>query len=221
MPVTTAINAVKVGTTAASKLYLGSTQVWTAITYTVQDTFTDTGLTALDSHTPEIGGAITKNTAGGSGTAVISNSGRVRANTNSQTGVYYYAPTYTDVTVEADVHVMTNVTTEGSAICARVATAAATYYQLGYVSTANAWRLSKVVAGTTTSLGTTGSAPANGSDHHLKLVCAGTSITGYVDGVAIGPVTDSAIASGKVAQRVFGSSVGESVGHHYDNLVAY
>lgn len=74
-----------------------------------------------------------------------------------------------------------------------------------FLSLPNTLYLYKDVGTVLTALGSTSWTPANANNFNLRLVCNGTSLTGYGDGVSLLTATDSDIASGKIGAITLGA----------------
>lgn len=183
----------------------------------LNDTFTDTADLTLASHTSDSGHSWTQHAAASKG-AAISNANRLRtADTGSTTSIFYsgWVPTGADYDVQADVTVLTAAGRMG--LHARLSTSATTYYLWRWNSTTTSWELYKAVAGTATLLGSYSDPLAVGNTRSIKLSVRGSTITGYVGGVARVTVTDTAVtAAGRAG---FQGTVGSNAaGLHLDNF---
>ena len=182
------------------------------------DTFTDTAGVLLENHTGETGATWTKNPAFGTGSAAISNANRVRGNATN--GVYYASgtPASADYDVEADLTVLSGVSSAG--IAGRMSVAAATYYLFDYEFGTSQWKLYTVVNGATQNTTTFTQTLTNGVTYHMRLALRGSQITCYVNGVQVIQITDSNITAAGRAGIFFGAATTDSTGYHLDNLNA-
>lgn len=187
------------------------------------DTFTDTSGTALDSHTPDVGGPITKHpvSTGAGGAVAISNANRGRKSTANR-GSYYYAglPASADYTVGG---VMRPIDTTNSSVgvAGRMNTVAETYYRAYFDRGSGLLQLEVAVSGTLTSLGSFSTTPATGSDNTVVLSMVGTAISVSLNGTTVISVTDSSIAAaGKAGVSTAFVAGSDSTGNHLDNFSA-
>ena len=186
----------------------------------VNDSFTDTAGTALESHTGETGATWAKNTTYNTGAAVITNANRVRGNAAANT-VYYASgsPGSADYDVEADLYVASLTNSVG--VMGRLSTSAATYYNFTYSATSSQWQLLSVTAGTVNSTTTFSQTLTVGNTYRVRLSMRGSLITCYVNGTQIIQITDSHNASAGDAGVFLGSAaLSDSTGMHLDNFTA-
>jgi lysophospholipase L1-like esterase len=181
----------------------------------ILDTFTDTAGTPLDSHTPDLGGPVTKIT-GQTGVAQITAANRLRAGTaGALTGYQYTAvPSAADYDVICDAYIA-SITADASASgpMARIQSGAQTYYW-GRLSNDPAngagpfsgYDIYKCVAGTLTQIASSTNTPLTaGSTTRLKLSVRGTAITLYASNnggatfTAVCSATDSSIPTAGLA----------------------
>lgn len=112
---------------------------------------------------------------------------------------------WTDYAVE----VSTKTTTKRSAsrgpgVLARVVDAN-NHYRFAYTS-AGAWAITKVMGGTVTQLATSPATPLTiGTTYVLRAEVKGSSLKLYVNGALVAQATDTALATGRIGLRVFGS----------------
>jgi hypothetical protein len=184
------------------------------------DTFTDAAATALDSHSPEVGGPITKH-PNYAANAVISNENRARAASGSGDRLYYYggSPGSADYDVGGNLHVKTNQAGAGAGLAGRVDTGADTYYQLHYDQASGAWLLDKVVAGSRTNLGSFSQSLSTATTYALKLEMRGSALKAYIAAVERISVTDSAITAAGKAAVSFRGAGSNTASYHIDDLV--
>jgi hypothetical protein len=183
----------------------------------LNDTFTGTDGTNLESHTGETGATWTVE-AGGWTTSAKLQSNRVYGNGISRA---YYAsgiPASADYDVETAIRVVTKATTAGP--CGRMSTSADTHYHARISGASPVIQLIKRVAGAETLLGSfTPASPADGSDHTIRLSMRSTALTVYYDGVSVITATDSDItAAGRAGIRLGASTT--TGGYHIDSIVA-
>ncbi len=179
---------------------------------------TDTNGVVLTSHTGESGAAPWTRHASYSGDGVITTN-RLRLNDAGTASVHYASasPPSVDYEVQADYHCVAT-TNDGTGLCARINTAADTYYFLHRGSTS--WDIFKNVAASYTDLGTYANAASAGVSQNGRLTLIGTSLQAYIDGTLQISVTDSAItAAGQFGPRLDGAG-GATANVHLDNLIA-
>lgn len=174
---------------------------------TVTDSFTDTNGTNLTAHTAVITWG--KQTTGQP--QIQSNQLQPKASAADQ---WCYDSTHTynnDQTAQITLVVKTDTNDVSLAGAVRMATGAETGYT-GYLNaTSYKAQLYKVSAGTFTQLGSDAAAALVANDQ-LQTSAVGTSITLNKNGSAIvGPITDSAIASGVAGIYGFGTSTTQAV----------
>jgi hypothetical protein len=185
----------------------------------VSDSFTDVNGTALEAHTPETGGAITKHAGGGTGTTAINNN-RVWSSTGS-TALHFYAavPPSADYVVKITWANLTdnNASTNGGG--GRIDTTANTGYFVRASAVNNNLEIFRLLAGVFLSLGTAAGLPANGTVSELRM--AGDQISLVHDGAqVIAPVTDTGIAAaGRAGVRTGGAQT-STTGIQLDALEA-
>lgn len=188
------------------------------------DAFTNTAGTQLPTHDAAWAAHPSYTTV-----AVISDADRVRNNTSAGTGGLYYhsgAPATADYSVSSDLFFKEANGGNGLAgVTGRTDTTANTYYMARYDGrTSDRWELLKVVAGVSTTLGTSAEAITDETSHNIKLEMVGSAIKLYKDGggVATVSVTDTGItAAGKSGLFVYNSaSANNTTGIHPDNFSA-
>ncbi|MDX6373820.1 MAG: hypothetical protein QOD98_2808, partial [Nocardioidaceae bacterium] len=166
---------------------------------TSADSMTGAAGASLQSHSGETAASWTKHPASDSD-AVITPGGRLRK-TGTSTGAVYYSsavPASADYTVEADVYVASNLANDVAGVVGRVdvSNANGTGYYARYEQTIQAWVLYRVVNGTGTVLGQSGTQVLTlGTTYRLALAMTGTTIRALVDGVQVASATDSAITA--------------------------
>lgn len=170
----------------------------------IADTFTDTNGTALASHTGEKGGAFTKH-ADSTPAPTIQGNGVVSSTSGAGWG--YYASTPSGVNQEVcGVFVFGANATNRPGICARMETAATTYYDVRYDGPAGKFELYKTVAGSETALGEFSFTPAVGYPAFVILNCTDAVKQVFVNGDLVIESTDNAItATGRIGVRVEGN----------------
>jgi hypothetical protein len=188
------------------------------------DTFTDTATTSLASHTPTSGGSWTKHANSTAGNAVISNANRVRNPTaGGQWNIYYHSatPAAADYDVSATVVMKSDNNVSAAGPMGRIDTSETRGYLFVYNTSANGWRLFKVVSGTFTQLGSTYSQTLTVDVEYVaKLEMVGTAIKGYVDGVQRISVTDSSVTATGKAGLWLEDTASDSVGLSLDTWEA-
>ena len=192
------------------------------------DAMTGTAGATLQSRSGAIGASWTKHPLS-SGDAVLTPTGRVRKS-GTNLGALYYAsgvPVSADYTVEADVFVASTVTDDMAGVVGRLDTSNAngTFYLTRYEQTNQAWTLYKVVNGTWTWLGQSGTqALTVGATYRVALDLTGTNVRALVDGVQFASVTDASISAtgrGGIALGFHGSTatnLSDSTGFQVDNF---
>jgi hypothetical protein len=183
------------------------------MTVFVQDTFTDTNGTNLNSHTGETGATWTD----GSRTGDLTINGN-RVHYGSGTVPWLYAsgtPATAEYDVEADFVAVGIPATPGNpGIMGRMATAAETAYLIRYIESGTGWQFLKAVAGGYTVLGT-----YNTTLTSVKLEIRDAAKKVYLAGVErISSVDNAITAAGKAGITI---AAGTSTnGNHVDNFVA-
>ena len=195
---------------------------------TSADSMTGTAGATLQSRSGETAATWTKHPVSTSD-AVLTAAGRVRK-TGTSVGALYYTsavPASANYTVEADVHVASNLANDMAGVVGRVDTANAngTYYYVRYEQTSQMWVLYRVVNGTWTWLGQSGiQALTAGATYRLALDLTGTNIRALVDGVQVVSATDGAIVAAGRAGVALGfpgagtTTVTDATGMHLDNF---
>jgi hypothetical protein len=185
----------------------------------VNDTFTDTDSTNLDSHTGETGATWTRHGSSAAGSFLILGN-RTTSNGGSNKIAYSSG---TGATAEYDVTGVfswASTTKTCDSITGRHDTAADTFYMLR-ISAAGDLELHKRIASTFTLLSTwaTGVTPAASDIHTLKLEIRDAAKKGYYDGTVQVTTSDNAItAINKVGVR--GNGASDTVGGRLDTLTA-
>lgn len=182
-----------------------------------RDTFTDADGTALASHTPDLGGAWTKNAHAN----YISGGFTVQANriwdTTARAAFYTPAAAGADYRVKATIVRLSDDNSTSIGVCARMVTNADTFYYFRYNNSGDVYQLFSWVAGVGTQIGSNvAGSVVNGVGVDIMLDVVGSTITGYVDGVAVVSGTDTAIsAAGRPGIRGSGAMT-TTTGLHYD-----
>lgn len=180
------------------------------------DNFTDVNNTTIIAHTSD------------SGYAWVAQNGfaptnHARINSNKLyplSSLNVYRANFTMPTPNYEVEAVLNVLTNAGSIGvnARASSVASTFYNWRY--SANTWFLAKTVAGVQTTLATFSQTLTVGQIVTAKIVCNGSAIQGYVDGVLRASVTDTDITSaGSVGLRSV-TAVTTTTGVHMDSIVA-
>lgn len=184
------------------------------------DTFTDTTDVVLTSHVGELGATWAMVPDGSA-----SDNGQISAdNRLKMTAGYaaYYAsgaPATAEYDVEGDLYVA-SAGEFANGLIGRASVAATTYYFFDHYSTANQWRLFKVVAGSFTELGTFGQTLADDTTYAIKLEIRDAAKKCYVNGVERISSADNAItATGFAGVRPYGAG-SDTTGLHIDNFIA-
>lgn len=192
------------------------------MTIFVQDSFTGSGL--LQSHTGEIGATWAQSTVAQNGNATLSGGLLYPSDAG---GVAYYdaigTPPAADYFASSDV-TFQSITNTVAVVTIRMVTGQLTHYDFGFdgLAVPQVWTLRRWVNGTSTILqSTTSGLPTVGSTHNLKIEGAGSTITGYLDGVQLLQATDGTITSaGNVGIFAYSPSGSSSTNVFYDNFVA-
>lgn len=190
----------------------------------ITDTFTDTSDTALASHTPDQGGTWVQHSSFTLGTAVISNANRCRETTSQNEVTVYYnnaAPAAADYDVIVTIRTVSVLGIGG--VIGRASSSANTMYSFFYSVSDGQYMLNRIVAGTTTTIGTFTTTLSVSTNYVLKLEMRAAAIKCYVDGVERISVTDSNItAAGFAGIRVRAGAGGgsDSAGIHLDDFSA-
>ncbi len=159
------------------------------------DSFTGTVGATLQSRTGEVGAGWTN--AGFSDSQLTGVTGRIFKSGLLTAGSLYYSsatPGSPDYSVSADVVAVTPVANDAAGVVGRLATGSTTFYAARYDRATGAWVLSKVVNGTSTSLGSWAQAFTIGTQR-VTLAMDGTSIRLLVNGVERVAATDSSITA--------------------------
>lgn len=192
-----------------------------------QDSFTDTDNTLLQNHTPNVGGSWIKHTSYGSGEMVILSNQTRNTPLNGNVAVYYNngAPAGTDYNVSIDVDPVLQQSGNAMGPCARIDTAADTFYLLTIVI-ATGWQLYRRTAGSFVQIGSTSNITFTDSVTYTAFLdCAGTTPTTLTtkvngSGVCGSPQSDPGTpltAAGKSGIRWSDGGIVDTVG---DNFLA-
>lgn len=189
----------------------------------VQDSFTAPDGTSLLVHVGEVGATWAKNTASGPVSAAINND-RVNQDASGGTGFFYasgVAPS-ADYTVTVGLTLLTSLAGAAQGVIARASTTALSGYVFRYTVTGTAWQLVRWVAGAPTIIGTPFVQSLTiGQTYQMKLQCAGSQISGWVDGVqVIPPVTDSTLTTAGVVCLYCAGTGGATTGVVSSNITA-
>lgn len=160
---------------------------------------------------------------GDTGSAQLTADGRVRTSTNT-TAVYQRsdAPASADYDVSIDVYAATIVTGARAGPAGRMSTSANSYYA-ARLTGASGVQLVKVVAGSLSQIGSTGSHTSTaGSTYTVKLAMSGSGLEIFIGGVSKVSASDTAITDAGRAGIYFvsGGTSGDSVNFHADNFSA-
>lgn len=175
------------------------------------DTFTEASDVALTSHVADTGQGWTNHSAGTAVTTVNASLDHlIKTGTDISINYIGFTPAHADYKVEANIIRTISavaISNDAAGVVGRLDTAANTCYKAQYFETAGLWRLSKVVAGVETTLGTDFvQAISNNQAHRVKLEMIGTLISLYVDGIPRIEVTDSSITAAGVGGVTIGTS---------------
>jgi hypothetical protein len=180
----------------------------------LNDTFTEGGAnTVLSSHTPETGSTWVEHGSYADNCTIDAGNDLIFGAAGGDFCLYYNdaSPASADYSVEGYVFVSANGGTYPG-VAGRVATAANTMYRVYYDGADGRWELYKVVAGSSTSIGTDYTQALTISQTYVvKLEMIGTAIKVYIDSVERISATDGDIsAAGKAAVMQYSAS-GEQV----------
>lgn len=180
------------------------------------DNFTDADNTTIIAHTSDSGYAwVAQNGFSPTNHARINNNKLYPLSSLNVYRANFLMPS-PNYEVEAVLNVITNTGSIG--INARASSVSNTFYNWRYSS--NSWILAKSVAGVQTNLATFSQTLTVGQIVRAKIVCNGTSIQGYVDGVLRASVTDTDITlAGSVGLRSV-TAVTTTTGVHMDSITA-
>lgn len=181
------------------------------------DNFTDTDGVLITAHTSDTGQGYVRQ----AGFVGIVNDAQISNNKlyAPQSSVYranFIMPS-PDCEVEADISVVTNVGFIG--ITARASNTQRTYYSWTYRDTSE-WTLSKRVNSTNTNLVTHIQAIGTGNTVTAKLVCRGSTIEGWINGVLRASIVDTDITNAGSAGLNMVWGVTPTTGFRIDNLIA-
>lgn len=184
------------------------------------DTFTGVDGTALESHTPDVGGVWTKHTASGAGSLVL-DTNRLRNATDAVTRIYYLTtdPRSADYDVEATVvNLSANASTTG--VLGRVDTATNTYYYARYATSGGAWQIFRFISGANTQIGSDFNQIITvGQSAVLTLRMRGATISLLVNGISVISGTDATITAKGFAGVRPTLTAAAGVGPHLDNFI--
>lgn len=188
----------------------------------VLDSFTAADDTLVTARAGEVGATWAANAAYGTAAMKIASN---RAYCSTTDGGVLYAsgtPGSADYRVGAYARCISSVANDSVGIAARVVNAnPATQYFWRYRRDLGGFQLFKEVAGVFTQLGSTyADTFSAGSVRYMELGVVGTTITGYVDGIARVSVTDSAIAAAGLVGTRSAIVDSASTGIHFDCLMA-
>jgi hypothetical protein len=125
----------------------------------VQDSFTESSDVTLANHTGETGATWTEHPSHSTGLRILAADDYVKPATTGNSAAIYYAsgtPGAAEYTVTASISILDSVSKNGAiGVAGRMDTSANTmYFARHSAGTTNQWQLLKIVAGTSTSLGT-------------------------------------------------------------------
>jgi hypothetical protein len=166
----------------------------------LEDNFTDTDGTLLQSHSSDSGHSWTKHSSSNADAQVETNRARGQGAAGGSVKSRYYAswvPASADYDVEGDFNLIGSPSSDDGAVCGRMDTSAETYYMARYGTFGFDWSLRKNVAGTQTTIGSAYSSddPGAGSPVTVKLAMSGTTLQVTIAGTLRINQTDSAISS--------------------------
>lgn len=188
----------------------------------VNDTFTEGSDTTLASHTPELGGTITKH-PDSSYSSTITIDAATDEGFPLQTTAYFYnaTPPSADYDVDMFMHVVT-IENVNFGPCGHMDTSANTMICVR-LNNGTSWDLRQIVTGTGTTPGTSSSSLPNAGDTvkvTLRFSSSGTLASVLInDSQVIAPQSISVTSAGKVGMRASGGS-SSVTGFHVTSLSA-
>lgn len=194
-------------------------------TLTAFDSFTGTSGSTLAAHSGEIGATWTHKTGGAN--ARISNANRVHRSGSSGYAIEYSnaTPASADYSVEADLVVMSAVTTDVIGVIGRMNTATNTFYMARWEAADTSWNLIKYTDGSREYLDFVVGQPALGvgDSYRLELEMHGSTLNLYVNGVLTVTATDTSLTAAGKAGIMDGADASsaaklDTTGVHIDNF---
>lgn len=184
----------------------------------VNDTFTDTNNTNVESHTGETGATWTEHTSYTSGNSKIQTN-RAYCATASSCLYASGAPATAEYDVTAVMRCLSGAGNQGPA--GRIDTGANTMYFARWDAVAAGWQLFRISAGTATQLGSTVSfSPSAGTDYTVLLEIRDAAKKVFVDGVEqISNSNNTITAAGKAGFRS-STAASTTTGFHIDTFTA-
>lgn len=160
---------------------------------TITDTFTGTNGTDLTAHTTDTG----QTWVGDLGTITISSNKAVPSNGTTRLNQYHIATSVSDVTIQADLN-YDGSSTRYARLVARL-TDTNNYWQLSISNQGSSMILYEVSSGTVTQRATSNQSMSAGTSYTIKLVCSGSTMTGYFSGLSV--LSYSSATSNKTAKN--------------------
>lgn len=160
------------------------------------DTFEDDDLRDINKHLGEYNALWTAQTGYSIGNFPRISGGRLFGRSANNVMRASGAPPTADYEVEANFQCITSVANDQVSVCARMEDAANSFYFLRYAQ-GQGWQLFKTIAGTSTAMGAVVVDAFNtpGAVRNARLRVQGATVSGYVDGVLVSSVTDTAITA--------------------------
>ncbi|HEX7132807.1 MAG TPA: LamG-like jellyroll fold domain-containing protein, partial [Iamia sp.] len=198
----------------------------TTSTTVSSDSFTGTAGALLTSRAGEVG-ATWAFQGGSANTEQLSDAGRARRNGTGYAVTYTTAtPPSADYSVEADLHVRSNLVGDRVGLVGRLNTATNSYYMARWEPEDTSWNLMEVTNGSPAYLQFVASQPALvvGQTHRLKLTMTGSTLQLFVNGALTVTATDATITAAGKAGLMDGEVGGtanktNTTGIHYDNFL--
>lgn len=161
------------------------------------DTFSGQNETLLQTHLPEVGTGWTKHPNGSADAKLYSNRLYVASTTANQKCIYYINDNTSNnyYEVEGDIYIGGLSTTGHAGVCARMVTAAETYYVAMYDMGDRAWELQRFVSGTASVLGQVFFDAVVGVTYKIKLIVNDDYKQMYVDDELIIQSTDNTVSA--------------------------
>lgn len=171
-------------------------------TVAIQDTFTEGSDTALESHTPDTGGAWSKHPSYATGATVVASEDRLRGDSTSATSLYINATSPAAANYEvAWTARMTSTTNPYAGAAARFNATTNNGYVVWY--SGGVWNLGVVVSGTVTTLATYNGSETTNTDYAIRWIISEDRHEVYFDGTLRMSVQDSTfLSAGKAGPYV-------------------
>jgi hypothetical protein len=230
--IATSSSVVKVGYAAAVNSTTGLLSYWrlgeAAQSVTVEDSFSDTSGTSLNSHTPTSGGAWTH--LQGSTTATVTSGGRIRHLNTTFTPAYTIdyvtaTPSSANYSVSATLYDASNVSNDMAGVVGRLDPATGSFYLGRWEESTTSWNIYRCTGTTCTRLAqvTGQGALTVHQSYRLKLDLNGTALKLYVNGVLKVSATDGTLTAAGRAGIMDGNpttdtNLSDTTGIHLDDF---